>query len=146
MAEKHLKIIQNGRASFVPYSRQTVDFWTKQNSKVAGSNAAHKETVTIMPATAEEETELAKLHQSNKPTNVGPIQNNEVQELKAQLAQQQELMTMLLKQMNAAGAPQVLSIDPLQSAVKEEKERGKPGPKPKTENNGEAKETSNAQA
>jgi hypothetical protein len=139
MAEKHLKIIQNGRSSFVPHSRQTVDFWTKYNSKVAGSNAAHKETVTIMQATAEEEAELAKLHQGNKSQQAAPAANSEVQELKAQLAlqqqqmsQQQELMTMLLKQLNG------------EKSESEPKERAKPGPKPKNENNGESQQTKDA--
>lgn len=97
MAEKYLKIIQNGVASYVPDNRRNRDFWTKQNAKVSRSRSSHQEIVTIMEARPEE---VAFMQQSGSPANVfQPIVQtpSEVSELKKLLAKQQEQIDRLLK-------------------------------------------------
>lgn len=98
MAEKYLKVIQNGVASFVPDNKRNRDFWTKQNAKVSRSRSAHQEIVTIMEARPEE---VAFMQQSGSPANIfqpviQPV--SEVSELKKLLAKQQEQIDKLLAQ------------------------------------------------
>lgn len=119
MAEKMLKIVQEGRESFIPDNQRNRSFWTKQNAKVAGSYNAQREFVTILPATAEE---MAMLEQQNTLPTVPKITAtpaNEIESLKQQVAQMQEM------------------ISKLTQPAEEPKEKGKPGPKPKTDKDGE---------
>lgn len=142
MAELFDKIMQDGRVSFVPRSNKTRRFWDKYNAKIAGSSNAQKETVTWQPAT-EEETKAYYAQLEAKPVQTIPVQNNELEALKQQLAEQQKLITELL----VRALPQS-SVGPAQVAGnetgEESKEKGKPGPKPKNNTNGENKETINA--
>ncbi len=127
MFEKLLKLIQDGKSSLVPDNVHNRKFWSKQNAKIAGSQNAHKEMVTIVPAT---EQEMAEYYAAQKPTTTIPAAGNKMEALEKQLAQQQELINkLLLAQMPAPSDPD--------SEPEPIKERGKPGPKPKTENNGE---------
>lgn len=134
MAEKYLKIIQNGVESFVPDTKRTRDFWTKQNSKVVRSYAAQRETVTIVPAKDEEVAFMTNPVALSKAIEQAPaapvVDTSKLESLEAKLAQQQELITLLLKKQNE------------DTSDTEQKERGKPGPKPKTKDNGESQETS----
>lgn len=135
MAEIYDKLIQDGRESFVPRSNKTRQFWTKHNARVANSQNAQKETVTIVPAT---EAEMAELNKLPAPSTVkAPI--TELEALKKQMELQQELMLAQQRQiqelLNAKSAPA--------SDVKEleVKEKAKPGPKPKNNTDGESEQT-----
>ena len=135
MAELFDKLIQDGRVSFVPRSNKTRQFWTKYNAKVAGSQNAAKETVTWMPATEEE---VAEWRKDAEPTSrnqalpaPAPVSSFALEELQKQMQlqqeqikQQQEMITKLLES-HVGGENS------------SEKERGKPGPKPKNNTNGE---------
>lgn len=106
MAEKYLKVIQNGVASFVPDNKRNRDFWTKQNAKVSRSRSAHQEIVTIMEARPEE---VAFMQQSGSPANIfqpviQPV--SEVSELKKLLAKQQEQIDKLLAQNERKETPE----------------------------------------
>lgn len=130
MAEKWLKIVQDGRPSFVPDNSQNRKFWSRQNAKMAGSQNAQKEMATIIPASAEENEELNAMAAMSATRNaISAIPATvELDELKRQLAQQQELINKLL--LENKGEPVVNTGEP-------EKEKGKPGPKPKNNTNGE---------
>jgi hypothetical protein len=135
MAELFDKLIQDGRVSFVPRNQKTRQFWTRYNAKVAGSQNAAKETVTWMPASEEE---VAEWRKDSEPTGkvsaivAPPVMNTDLDDLKKQMQlqqeqikQQQEMITQLLQaQVNVTETPA-------------EKERAKPGPKPKNSINGE---------
>jgi hypothetical protein len=112
MAELFDKLIQNGIESFVPHSAKTRAFWTKHNSRIAGSQNAQKEMVTIMPATEEEMASLRAQTEvpAAKPIAGGfAVPNAELEALKKRMAEQDEVIKQLL----------------------EDKQRSKPGPKPK---------------
>lgn len=116
MADKHLKVIQDGRASFIPDTPFNRAFWAKQNAKVSGSRNAQHEMVTILPASQDEETALrAAVVVASKAS-----QQSDYELLRKQLAEQQALINKLL-----------LKEDKKDGEV--EKEKSKPGPKPKTE-------------
>jgi hypothetical protein len=122
MAEKMLKIVQDGRESFIPDNRFNRAFWTKHNSRVAGSYNAQREFVTILQPSQEELAELEKqsmLEVAKKPTVTTAV--NELDALKQQIAQMQEIIAKLT-----------------QPGEDQPKEKGKPGPKPKTDKDGES--------
>lgn len=117
MADKHLKVIQDGRVSFIPDTPFNRAFWAKQNAKVSGSRNAQHEMVTILPASANEEAELNVVSVSQPKAS---SQESEFETLRKQLADQQALINkLLLKEDKKDGEG--------------EKEKSKPGPKPKTE-------------
>ena len=122
MAEKMLKIVQDGRESFIPDNPRNRSFWTKHNSRVAGSYNAQKELVTILPATQQELAELER--QSLAAISQKPVvtaSNSELDTLKQQVAQMQEMIAKLT-----------------QPVEEQPKEKAKPGPKPKTDKDGES--------
>lgn len=137
MAEQWDKIIQNGITSFIPRSNKTRQFWTKHNSKVAGSQKAAQETVTIVAATEEE---VREWQQESTPAKAVaailapvPVENSAISELRKQLElqqeqmkQQQEMISKLLEMQSAGG-----------EGADVPKEKGKPGPKPKNNTDGE---------
>lgn len=125
MAELFDKIIQNGITSFVPRSNKTRAFWMKQNAKVAGSEKASKETVTIMPATDEEVAEWLAV----------PVAAPTASAVPAQIPINSQALEVLQKQMQAA-QDQIQKQQDLILQLMAEKERNKPGPKPKTDTNG----------
>lgn len=130
MAEVYDKIIQDGVTSFVPRSQKTRAFWTKYNANIARSQNASRETVTIVPAT---DAENAELNAAAAPVAkaVAPVQaSNDIEVLKAQLAQQQQLIQTLLGTL----APKVEPTTPDTDV----KEKAKPGPKPKTDTDGKS--------
>lgn len=143
MAELYDKLIQDGRESFVPRSTKTRQFWTKHNSKIAGSQNAQKETVTIIPAT---EAEMAELNKVPAPTP-SKAPSTELDALKKQMEMQQELMLAQQRQiqelLNAQKAVQEFQTPATETDVKE---RAKPGPKPKTNTDGEAETKDTAKA
>lgn len=138
MAELFDKIIQDGRVSFVPRSNKTRRFWDKYNAKIAGSSNAQRETVTWMPATEEE---MAQLRYQQAPAKVvsipvAPVPSADIEILKNQLALQQEQMEKqqkLIEQLLTGVATQT----PDSGQAEPGKEKGKPGPKPKNNTNGE---------
>lgn len=120
MAEsKWDKLIQDGRTSFVPRSVKTRAFWTKYNSRIAGSQNAQREMVTILPATDEE---IATLNVQIEAPAIKPVSggfvvpNTELEALKQRMAEQDEIIKQLL----------------------EDRQRSKPGPKPKDKTDGES--------
>jgi|SRR6476646_1557190 len=122
MAEKMLKIVQDGRESYIPDNRFNRAFWTKHNSRVAGSYNAQRELVTILQPSQNELAELEKqtaLEIGQKP--VIAAANNELDTLKQQVAQMQEMIAKL--------------TEPVEE---QPKEKGKPGPKPKNDKDGES--------
>lgn len=133
MAEKYLKIIQNGNVSFVPdaYAKGvyvTRRFWDSQNRLYAKSREAEKHIVTY---TAAKDEEVAHLFQ--QPTSVAAPANNEMQSLREQIAAQQVQIELLIK--IASGKQSVEEIKEPEKETKQPeeggKERQKPGPKPK---------------
>lgn len=138
MAEQYDKLIQDGRESFVPRSNKTRQFWTKYNAKIAGSQNAQKETVTIIPAT---EAEMAELNKVPAPSIV-KAPTSELDALKKQMELQQELMLaqqwQIQELLNAKSGPTTEIKEP------ESKEKGKPGPKPKNYTDGESEQTKDA--
>lgn len=131
MAEKMLKIVQDGRESFIPDNQRNRSFWTKQNAKVAGSHNAQREYVTILQATPDELAELEKQNSASLPQKViAPVANNELDALKQQVAQMQEMIAKLTQP-----APD-----------DQPKEKAKPGPKPKTDKDGESETKDTAKA
>lgn len=141
MAEKYLKVIQNGVASFIPDNRRNRDFWTKQNAKVTRSRSSHQEIVTIMEARPEE---VAFMQQSGAPSNVFQpvIQTpSEVSELKALLAKQQAQIDKLLQAQSDTGTEKEAIEDDDPEFVymeAEEKKAKRPGRPPKINLYGEA--------
>lgn len=135
MAELYDKLIQDGRESFVPRSNKTRQFWTKHNARVANSQNAQKETVTIIPAT---EAEMAELNKVPAPSAV-KAPTTELDALKKQMELQQELMLAQQRKiqelLNAKSAPTTEVKEP------EGKEKGKPGPNPKNNTDGESEQT-----
>lgn len=141
MAEQFDKIMQDGRVSFVPRSNKTRLFWTKYNAKVAGSQNAAKETVTLVPATEEEVAEWRResepIGRSHSTVATPPVNSpiledlqKQMQKQQEQIKQQQEMITRLLAMQAGSEQNEEISGAP-----------GKPGRKPKTENNGESKQT-----
>lgn len=132
MAEKYLKVIQNGVASFIPDNRRNRDFWTKQNAKVTRSRSSHQEIVTIMEARPEE---VAFMQQSGAPSNVFQpvIQTpSEVSELKALLAKQQAQIDRLMQSQTDKEQETIDDDDPeFVDLEAEEKKAKKPGRPPK---------------
>lgn len=114
MAEKYLKVIQNGVSSFIPDNRRNRDFWAKQNVRVSRSRSANQETVTLFEASPDE---VMFMQQSGSKHNSAP-QSAELEDLKKLVAAQQEQIAKLI---SAVG-----SEDDVQ-------ERGKPGRKPKND-------------
>jgi hypothetical protein len=130
MAEKYLKVIQNGVASFIPDNRRNRDFWTKQNAKVTRSRSSHQEIVTIMEARPEE---VAFMQQSGAPSNVFQpvIQTpSEVSELKALLAKQQAQIDRLMQSQTDKEQETIDDDDPefvyLEAEGKKAKKPGRP--------------------
>lgn len=115
MAEKFIKIIQDGRSSLIPDTPFNKAFWAKQNAKISGSQNASKEMVTIMPATEEE---VAAMHVVVNPTDKKASQLPDYASLKKQIDDQQALINQLLLGKSA-------------SESDEDAPKGKPRPKPK---------------
>lgn len=140
MAEKYLKIIQNGVASYVPDNRRNRDFWAKQNGKVARSRSAHQEIVTILEASPEEVEFMQQSSIPAKGTSVPTtvvrevVNNSELELLKKMVDLQQEQIKSLLesKQTEEKDLNEKDSDDePEFVDFSDEKPKGKPGPKPK---------------
>lgn len=131
MAEKYLKVIQDGVTSFIPDNSKNRTFWAKQNAKLGKSKLAQFEMVTVIPATDEE---VAFMNQPvTTPTVIQPtVATSELEKMHAMFALQQEQI-----------AQQQLLINKL-LLVDTDKEKVKPGPKPKTNNDGEANQTEGA--
>lgn len=142
MFEKLLKLIQGGNESLVPDNVHNRKFWSKQNAKIAGSQNAQNEMVTIMPAT---EQEMASYYAAQKPTTTIPVAGNKMEALEKQLAQQQELINKLLLAQIPAPADAAKDTEPAGES-EPTKERAKPGPKPKINTDGESDKTENAKA
>ncbi len=139
-----IKIVQGGRESFIPDNQHNRQFWTKQNSKVAGSHNAQEEYVTILQATTEEVAQLEKQNAASLPQKVvAPVPNNELDALKQQVAQMQEVITKLTR----IQAPYAAPSQEITAPEEQQKEKAKPGPKPKTDKDGESetKDTAKAQ-
>lgn len=132
MAEKYLKVIQDGVTSFIPDNSKNRTFWAKQNAKLGKSKLAQFEMVTVIPATDEEVALMNQPAVSSTP--VAPtVTTTELEKMQALFAQQQEQI-----------AQQQLLINKLLLGDTD-KEKGKPGPKPKTNNDGQANQTEGAQ-
>lgn len=116
MAEKYLKIIQNGNVSFVPDARSTRQFWDAQNRLYAKSREAEKHIVTYTVAKDEEVAHLLP-----QPVLQAVPASNEMQSLKEKIAAQQAQIEFLIK---------IASGNKPDDDVKE---RQKPGPKPKSD-------------
>lgn len=144
MAELFDKIIQDGRVSFVPRSAKTRAFWTKYNSRIAGSSNAQRETVTIVPATEEEVAELFTHSDSIAPVQNKTASSPELLALREQIAAQQALIerqSLLFEKLLATSVPDstgkesvVLNPD------------SKTDDKSKTQANGKGEQTKNATA
>lgn len=136
MAEKYLKIIQNGNTTFIPDNQRNRSFWAKQNSLVSRSRSAHTETVTIIPATDEE---VAFMQHSDvgtatkKPAST-LNDNSAIFEMMNRLQKQNEEQAEKLALLEAKQNTSI--VEPATTTGGngeggEEKEKGKPGPKPK---------------
>lgn len=139
MAEKYLKIIQNGTSSYVPNNQANKNFWAKQNSLVSRSQAAHKETVTILEAT---DDEVAFMQHSNvgasKPSvHQSPTADNSaifemMNRLQKQNEEQARRIDDLMAKRNAPIMPDAtVTAGGEGSDSSTDKEKSKPGPKPK---------------
>lgn len=135
MADKYLKVIQDGISSFIPDNPKNRTFWAKQNARLGKSKMAQFEMVTVIPATDEE---VAFMNQPTVITApVAPtVTTTELEKMQALFAQQQEQI-----------ASQQLLINKLllSDVDSEQKEKSKPGPKPKSNNDGQATQTEGAQ-
>jgi len=136
MAELFDKLIQDGRESFIPRSTKTRQFWSKFNARIAGSQNAAKETVTIIPAT---EAEMAELNKQPAPSKV-VAPTSELESLKKQMELQQELMLAQQRQIQELLNAKEVGEDQNEPP----KEKAKPGPKPKNNTDGESKQTEDA--
>lgn len=101
MAQRGLKLIQNGQVSYVPYNKEVLRHWQDYNTALnrpPKSKAMEQNLVTILDASAEE-VELY-LHPKPKPriplpgVPGLPTMADENKQLKAELS---ELKTMMLK-------------------------------------------------
>ncbi len=139
MAEKFLKVIQDGVASYVPDNKSTRDFWAKQNARLGKNRSSAHELVTILPATDEEVAFMTK-PVADSAAAATQNQNSAVEKLeslRAVLDSQQALINqLLLKNETKPVNP------PVQVEEAEDKAKGKPGPKPKTNNDGKDEKTS----
>lgn len=153
MAELYDKLIQDGRESFVPRSNKTRQFWTKHNARVANSQNAQKETVTIIPATEAEMAELNKV----PATSTVKAPTSELDALKKQMELQQELMLAQQRQIQELLNTQKSVVESgtvllppqgqhFSAAEMEVKEKVKPGPKPKNNTDGETETKDAAKA
>jgi DNA-binding ferritin-like protein len=140
MAEKMLKIVQGGRESFIPDNQRNRQFWTKQNSKVAGSHNAQEEYVTILQATAEEVAELERQNAAAvSPKVIAPSPEkiaalSQITALEQQVAEMREMLAKLSQPKEPSASDD------------QQKEKAKPGPKPKTDKDGESETKDTAKA
>ena len=136
MAEKYLKVIQDGITSYIPDNAKNRSFWAKQNAKLGKSRNAQFEMVTVVPASDEEVAFMNQPVTSSAPVTP-TVTTTELEKMQALFAQQQEQI-----------ASQQLLINKLllgDAAETDAKEKAKPGPKPKTNNDGQANQTENNQ-
>jgi hypothetical protein len=148
MADKYLKVIQDGVASYIPDNGKNRTFWAKQNARLGKSKMAQFEMVTIAPATDEEVAFMNQPAITTAPA-APTVTTTELEKMQALFAQQQEqiasqqlLINKLLLGDAPAGSPVKEEPTVTAPATSElEKEKGKPGPKPKTNNDGEANQT-----
>lgn len=156
MADKYLKVIQDGVTSYIPDNANNRKFWTNQNKRVAKSQYGQKEMVTILPASEEEVAHMNQQVVNSAPVQKGPSDIEKMQSLFAQqqqqIASQQLLINKLLlgdtMPVNTA-IPPAKEDAPNANPVSSEgdvKEKGKPGPKPKNNTDGQANQTENQQA
>lgn len=141
MAEKYLKIIQNGAVSYVPNNQANKNFWAKQNSLVSRSHAAHKETVTIMEATDEEVAFMQHSDVGSSKIAVSSVlanDNSAILEMMNRLQKQNEeqaekIAALMAKHEKSENAVNVSgdSSNADNPEISGNKEKGKPGPKPK---------------
>lgn len=132
MADKYLKVIQDGVTSYIPDNANNRKFWTNQNKRVAKSQYGQKEMVTILPASEEEVAHMNQQVVNSAPVQKGP---SEIEKMQSLFAQQQEQIA----------SQQLLINKLLLGEDTEQKEKGKPGPKPKTNTDGQANQTENNQ-
>lgn len=151
MADKYLKVIQDGVTSYIPDNANNRKFWTNQNKRVAKSQYGQKEMVTILPASEEEVAHMNQQVVNSAPVQKGP---SEIEKMQTLFAQQQEQIASQQLLINKL----LLGDTPVATQTKEEtpiaegstegdgiKEKGKPGPKPKTNTDGQASQTENNQ-
>lgn len=135
-----LKIIQDGRESFIPDNRQNRSFWTKQNSKVAGTHNEQKEFVTIIQASPEELAELERQNAAavspkvivSSPEKIAAL--SQITALEQQVAEMREMLAKLSQPKEPSASDD------------QQKEKAKPGPKPKTDKDGESETKDTAKA
>lgn len=163
MAEKYLRIMQDGVTSYVPDNRQTRSFWANYNKRVAGGRNATNEIVTWQPATDEEVAFMTKPASETsaniqRQANVAAATEEQLAKLQQQLLSQQELINkLLLEKMSptqddkptSSAETESNTAPGLQASAlnsEPEKVKGKPGPKPKTENDGKDETKVNTEA
>lgn len=100
MNKKGLKIIQNGRVTFVPYHPNAIKYWENHNSIIRGSRREAEEMV-IWLETTEEEYRTHILCESNN--NTLAKENVELKKINdSNSAEIKELKEMMLKLMAGA--------------------------------------------
>ena len=141
MAEKYIKVMQDGKTSYIPDNRENRNFWTKQNTRLGRSRNSAHELATILPATTEEVAFMTNPVAASSYQPVAP--SNDLASLKDMFEkQQQQIMDQqaLINKLLLGGTPSEQKY-----GESEQKEKGKPGPKPKTNNDGKDNETEGSQ-
>jgi hypothetical protein len=136
MAQKFLKVIQDGLTSYVPDTKFAREFWAKQNARLGKNRNAQHEIATIMPASEEEVEFMTKpVAESSVSDSIKSIlpSDDRLAKLQSQLESQQALINTLMGKLIDA-QPQATEV------------KGKPGPKPKTDNDGKDETKADAKA
>lgn len=141
MAEKYLKLIQNGNTTFIPDNQRNRSFWAKQNSLVARSRSAHVETVTIIPATDEEVSFMQHSDVGSVIKQTASIlpDNTAIFEMMNRLQRQNEEQALKISQLEAKQNAPIAPDNQMRTFTEVivdtgegiEQARNKPGPKPK---------------
>lgn len=132
MAEKYLRLMQDGITSYVPDNKQTRDFWARQNARLSKGRNSAQEMVTIERATDEEVQFMTKPVAESaaylqKLANPETATAEQLAKMQAMIESQQALINKYL----------LGNIDAVSTPVEgADKAKGKPGPKPKTESDG----------
>jgi len=147
MAEKFLKVIQDGVTSYIPDNAKNRAFWTRQNARLGKSKLAQFEMVSVLPATDEEVAFMNQPAVSTAPVTP-TVTTTELEKMQALFAQQQEQIAsqqLLINKLLLGDTPVVPPVkEELTAPVElEQKDKGKPGPKPNTD--GQANQTENNQ-
>ncbi|MCW3466500.1 hypothetical protein [Chitinophaga nivalis] len=117
MPEKYLKVIQNGNTTFIPDNQRNRSFWTKQNTLVSRSKSALSEIVTVLPAS---DDEVSHMQHSDVGTSMASNHTSAITQDNSAIF---EFLNRLQKQND--------SLNEKISELTAEREKGKPGPKPK---------------